>query len=93
MTPFVLHYDMVILALPLAWMLREWIDSGFPPWSRPLLLAVFCAPAAYLWTPVPFGLPVALLFGGYLVWLVHAGATACVGRAGADRPGAVTQSG
>ena len=73
MTPFVLHYDMMLLALPLAWMLREWIDRGFPSWSKPMLLAVFCAPAAYLWTPVPFGLPAALLFGGYLLWLVHAG--------------------
>lgn len=92
MTPFVLHYDMVLLALPLAWMLREWIDTGFPPYSKPLLLAVFCAPATFLWTPVPFGLPVALLFGGYLVWLVHAG-TPIRGGGAEDRLATAIRSG
>ena len=54
-----------------------------------MLLATFCAPAAYLWTPVPFGLPALLLFGGYLVWWVHAARPAAWRRPA----GAVTQSG
>jgi len=87
MTPFVLHYDMVLLALPLAWMLREWLDRGFPAWSKPVLLAVFCAPAAYLWTPVPFGLPAALLLGGYL--LCHAAPAGQRGKDLAHAAGAV----
>lgn len=93
MTPFVLHYDMVMLALPMAWMLREWIDTGFPPWSKPVLLAVFCVPAVYLWKPVPFGLPLTLLFGGYLVWLLRARASAPIPVAAADRLEVLAESG
>jgi hypothetical protein len=73
MTPFVLFYDMVIIILPLAWMLRYWLDHGFPPWSKPLLLLVFFLPVGVVfWRPVPFGLPMLLLFAGYLVWLTSA---------------------
>jgi alpha-1,2-mannosyltransferase len=73
MTPFLLFYDMIILVLPLAWMLREWSDRGFPPWSKLVLLLVFCAPIGVLaFGPMQFGLPALLLFGGYLVWFVPA---------------------
>jgi hypothetical protein len=70
MTPFLLFYDMLILIVPLAWMLREWTDRGFPPWSKLVLLLTFCAPIASWLTlaPRPFGLPAMLLFGGYLWW-------------------------
>jgi hypothetical protein len=69
MTPFLLFYDMSILILPLAWMLRYWIDHGFPPWSKLILLLVFCASAGFLlYQPMHFGLPALLLLGGYLCW-------------------------
>ncbi len=71
MTPFLLFYDMLILAIPLAWMLREWIDCGFPPWSKLVLVLVFCAPMAWLmYSPIPFGQPALLLFVGYLWWCI-----------------------
>ena len=73
MTPFLLFYDMIILVLPLAWMLREWADRGFPPWSKLVLLLVFCAPTGFLaFGPMQFGLPTLLSFAGYLVWFVPA---------------------
>jgi Glycosyltransferase family 87 len=73
MTPFLLFYDMIILVLPLAWMLREWSDRGFRPWSKLVLLLVFCAPIGVLaFGPMQFGLLALLLFGGYLVWFVPA---------------------
>jgi hypothetical protein len=68
-TPFLLHYDMLLVALPLAWMLREWLDRGFPPWSKLVLLLVFWMPIGFwLDKPVPLGLASLLLFGAYLLW-------------------------
>lgn len=67
MTPFILHYDMVALGLPLAWMLREWLDNGFPRWGKLVLVLTFLAPMSFLNIQFPFGLPTVLLFGGYLV--------------------------
>jgi len=69
-TPYLLHYDMLIIMLPLAWMLRSWMDTGFPPWSKAVLILTLCAPATYVVSgPVAFGAPMLLLFGGYLVWV------------------------
>ncbi len=66
MAPYLLFYDMVILVLPLAWMLREWMDRGFPPWSKLVLLLVYCVPGVALLS-IPFGLPVTLVFAGFLL--------------------------
>ncbi|MCP1834175.1 hypothetical protein J2R76_002512 [Bradyrhizobium sp. USDA 4532] len=80
-TPFLLFYDMLIMALPLAWMLREWQDGGFPPWSKLVLCAVFFAPMLFYLPivynlssflgPMTFGPPFVLLFG----WVLVRGAT------------------
>jgi hypothetical protein len=71
-SPFSLFYDMVMVGLPLAWMLKEWLDHGFPPWSKPILCLVFVSPASYLAMPAPFGFPALVLLGGFLVSLVRA---------------------
>lgn len=44
-SPFLLDYDLVILAAPLAWMLREGVRRGFLPWEKPTLAAAFALPA------------------------------------------------
>ena len=70
-TPFSLFYDMVIVAMPLAWMLSAWRERGFPPWSKLVLLAVLLAPLEHLlYRPLPFGLPALVLFGIFLLRLV-----------------------
>jgi hypothetical protein len=66
-SPFSLHYDMVLIALPLAWMLQHWQRAGFPPWSKLVLCLVFLAPITYPLHPLAFGLPILLLFGWFLV--------------------------
>jgi hypothetical protein len=40
-TPFVLDYDMTILAFPLIWL----AGSGFRPWEKIVALSTFAAPA------------------------------------------------
>ncbi|NEU97301.1 glycosyltransferase family 87 protein [Bradyrhizobium uaiense] len=75
-TPFSLFYDMLILALPLAWMLREWLKVGFPAWSKMVLGVTFLAPMVFYLPvlyqlsavqPLPFGAPVIILFCWLLV--------------------------
>jgi hypothetical protein len=44
-SPFLLDYDLVILALPLAWLLREGARSSFCNWEKPILAIAFVLPA------------------------------------------------
>jgi alpha-1,2-mannosyltransferase len=44
-SPFLLDYDLIILAAPLAWMLREGANKGFLSWEKTILLATFVLPA------------------------------------------------
>jgi Glycosyltransferase family 87 len=68
-TPFLLHYDILILILPLGWMLRHWIDTGFPPWSKLVGILTLCGPAIYVFRgPLSFGAPVLLVFGASVLW-------------------------
>ena len=75
-TPFSLFYDMLIMALPLAWMVREWLKVGFPAWSKLVVGVTFLAPMVFylpvlyqlsLVKPLPFGAPVIILFCWLLV--------------------------
>ncbi len=43
-SPFVLGYDLVLLAIPLAWLLREAARTDFLPWEKTVLLAGFLLP-------------------------------------------------
>jgi len=53
-TPFVLDYDMVLLAFPLIWL----VSGGFVPWERFVSLASFVAPAFARPLAVEFGVPI-----------------------------------
>jgi alpha-1,2-mannosyltransferase len=44
-SPFLLDYDLIILAAPLAWLLREGARGGFLSWEKTTLLAAFVLPA------------------------------------------------
>lgn len=53
-TPFVLDYDLVLLAFPLMWLL----SSGFRPWEKLIAAATFAAPAFARPLAVEVGLPI-----------------------------------
>jgi hypothetical protein len=63
-SPFVLDYDLMILAVPIAWMVREGVRGGFAPWEKSVLFAAFVLPlvsrVVALRTGVPLGAPVVL---------------------------------
>ncbi len=44
-TPYLFHYDQVILAVPLAWVLAEARRTGFLPWERAAFWALLASPA------------------------------------------------
>ena len=44
-SPFLLDYDLLLLAIPLAWLFREGLRHGFAPWEKTILLAGFALPA------------------------------------------------
>lgn len=44
-SPFILDYDLLLLAFPLAWLLRAGLRDGFLPWEKLTLLAGFTLPA------------------------------------------------
>ena len=43
-TPYMMDYDLVILALPIAWLAAEGRRSGFMPWEKSLLAFVWLMP-------------------------------------------------
>jgi len=53
-TPFVLDYDLVLLASPLLWLL----STGFRPWEKLIAAATFAAPTVARPLAVEAGLPV-----------------------------------
>jgi hypothetical protein len=46
-SPFMLEYDLVILAVPMAWMLAEGVRGGFLRGERAVLLAAYFAPVVF----------------------------------------------
>lgn len=98
-TPFSLTYDMLLLALPLAWMWYQWQKFGFPPWSKLVLSLSFLAPMVlylpiiygFSLGPLPFGAPaVSLFLGALLIFEVtksdHAAQTCIVAHAKSQKP-------
>lgn len=43
-TPYFLDYDLMMLALPIAWLAREALRTGFRPWEKSILAASFVLP-------------------------------------------------
>lgn len=43
-TPFLLAYDLMLLAVPLAWVMRASYRTGFLPWEKLALMAAFAMP-------------------------------------------------
>ncbi len=66
-TPFLLAYDLVLLALPLAWLLGVAQASGFRAWDKAVMAAAFVLPlfAVFLgFVNIPLGPPVMLALLG-----------------------------
>jgi len=76
-SPFLLDYDLIILAAPLAWMLREGASKGFLSWEKTILLAAFVLPAVSRTLATEARLPLApFVLAGVFVAILRRGTVA-----------------
>lgn len=83
--PFVLDYDLMVLAVPMVFLVGEGVRGGFAPHEKIGLLAAFVLPAAARPLATMFHLPVAPLVATVLLALVVRRARS-TGRDDAIRP-------
>ncbi len=71
-TPFLLDYDLMVLAVPLAWMARLIAQDGGRPWEKPVMAAAFALPLLARPLALHAGVPVApLVVAGLLMVVVR----------------------
>jgi alpha-1,2-mannosyltransferase len=89
-SPFLLDYDLVLLAAPLAWIAREALRDGFLPWEKTILATAFILPAISRVIAGFAGVPLApfVLIAMFALVLRRAGEPA----AAAERPAGATAS-
>ncbi len=79
-SPFLLDYDLILLAIPLAWLAAQGLKSGFWPYEKAILAAGFILPATSRTIASTSGIPVGPLVVALVFWLVL---RRWLGRAGA----------
>jgi arabinofuranan 3-O-arabinosyltransferase len=60
-TPYLFMYDMVVLAIPVAWLMRIGLSRGFRAYELPALAAAAALSLAYVFTGIPLGLSATLI--------------------------------
>ncbi|MEZ0260465.1 MAG: glycosyltransferase family 87 protein [Alphaproteobacteria bacterium] len=70
-TPYVLDYDMVMLALPIAFMAAIGLKDGFRRWEKIILAAAWLLPLVSRITGKFIGVPLAPFVMGLLLWVVY----------------------
>jgi hypothetical protein len=60
-TPYLFMYDMMVLAIPIAFLIRIGLKSGFRPYELPVLGAVLVLILCYMFTGIPTGLGATLV--------------------------------
>jgi hypothetical protein len=78
-SPFLLDYDLMLLAIPIAWMVREARRTGFRPWEKTALFAAFVLPLVSRTVAMRLGVPLGPPVDAALLYVV-------AGRALAPRP-------
>jgi alpha-1,2-mannosyltransferase len=81
-TPFLLDYDLILLALPIALIANEGLSHGFLPYEKTVLVLAFVLPLVSRLAASTIGLPVAPLVLGlfFLLGLRRAGLGGRVGE-------------
>ena len=83
-TPFLLDYDLMVLAVPMAWVAARGEQSGYWPWEKLVLAGAFALPLVARSLAAQVGLPLAPLVVAALFWVVARRALGA--PAGAVRP-------
>jgi len=69
-SPFLLDYDLILLAIPLAWLTVQGLRSGFWPWEKSIIAAAYILPAVSRSLATATGLPIGPLVMAAVFWLV-----------------------
>jgi hypothetical protein len=86
-SPYLLDYDLLLAALPLAWLLARGRREGFLAWEKPVMLAAFVLPLVTRLLAVNLGLAVAPVVLAALIAIVlqRGWSTEPTGRSSAAR--------
>ncbi len=79
-TPFLLDYDLVCMALPIAWVMAEALRTGWLPWEKSALFAAYVLPLVSRPLAISLGLPIAPMVILALLLAVGRRASALAGR-------------
>ena len=69
-SPFLLDYDLVLLAVPLAWLAAQGLKTGFLPWEKLILAAGFLLPAVARALAGALAIPLSPLVCAAVFWLL-----------------------
>ena len=59
MSPYMMDYDLVVLALPIAWLAMDGLQSGFLPWEKSILAFAWMLPMFARTLAIDFRIPLA----------------------------------
>jgi arabinofuranan 3-O-arabinosyltransferase len=66
-TPYLFMYDMMVLAIPIAFLVRIGLKSGFRPYELPALGCTIALILTYIFTGAPVGLGATLVVAGVIL--------------------------
>ena len=66
-TPYLFMYDMMVLAIPVAFLVRIGLSSGFLAWELPALACALAMIAGFILTGVPLGFGATLIVAGLVL--------------------------
>jgi arabinofuranan 3-O-arabinosyltransferase len=66
-TPYLFMYDMMVLAIPIAFLVRIGLKSGFRPYELPALGCAIALIVTYIFTGAPVGLGATLIVAGLIL--------------------------
>lgn len=69
-SPFLLDYDLILLAVPVAWLTGEGLKGGFRPYEKTILAAAYLAPALTRTIASAAGVPLGPVAVAAVLWLV-----------------------
>jgi arabinofuranan 3-O-arabinosyltransferase len=66
-TPYLFIYDMMVLAIPVAFLVRIGLKSGFRPYELPALACALALSLTFTFTGAPVGLGITLIVGSLIL--------------------------
>lgn len=66
-TPYLFMYDMMVLAIPVAFLIRMGLVGGFRAWELPALACALAMIAGFIFTGVPLGFGATLIVAGLVL--------------------------